>query len=195
MPNITISGKHRRRVRFPTGNRLVSQPAQDRQERSPQKPKSSSRLVELPSDDQGQGSPAPNSGNMASAETSSTATASATAQNQGPNSSKDIPALFTEQPAIRDPLVTKTSELQDSTVEECLPYLKGIASDQDGPFNRFGVPRLNRDYHIDYLYDALEDYPGKFVGLDSSRPWMVYWALTAMYLLGEDVTQFRERCV
>lgn len=78
-------------------------------------------------------------------------------------------------------------------MEACLPFLKGIASEQDGPFNRFGVPRLNRDDHVDYLYDALEDYPAKFVGMDASRPWMVYWALTAMHLLGEDVTQFRER--
>lgn len=112
-------------------------------------------------------------------------------QNQELN--RNIPALFTDRPSIRDPLVTKTSELQDETVNECLPFLKGVASAQDGPFNPFGVPRLNRDEHIEYMYDSLEEFPGKFVGLDSSRPWMVYWALTGMYLLGEDISQFREQ--
>jgi len=33
------------------------------------------------------------------------------------------------------------------------------------------------------------------VGVDSSRPWMVYWALMGLHLLGEDVVPFRSRYI
>lgn len=104
-----------------------------------------------------------------------------------------IPALFREPPLIHDSLSTETTDLQSEIVNKCLPLLKGIHSSQKGPFNRFGVPALQRNDHIEYLYDSLDDYPASFVGLDASRPWMVYWALAGLCLLGEDVTRFRER--
>ncbi|KAJ5619732.1 hypothetical protein N7510_003716 [Penicillium lagena] len=106
-----------------------------------------------------------------------------------------IPALFTQPPPIRDPLVTETLDLQIETVDKCLPFLHGIHSTQRGPFNALGVPALQRDEHVAYLYDSLEDYPAGFVAMDASRPWMVYWALAGLSLLGEDVTRFRERVV
>jgi protein farnesyltransferase subunit beta len=105
-----------------------------------------------------------------------------------------IPALFTQPPAIRDPLITETIDLQNATLEKCLPFLKGIHSTQT-QFNEHGVPALQRDVHTGYLYDALEDYPEGFVAMDASRPWIVYWALAGLAMLGEDTTQFRERCV
>lgn len=104
-----------------------------------------------------------------------------------------IPTLFKNPPPIRDSLSTETSRLEDETVEKCLPFLRGIEPTQRGPFNQFGVPALQRDAHVEYLYDSLEEYPSNFVGIDSSRPWMVYWALAGLSLLGEDVTKFRER--
>ena len=104
-----------------------------------------------------------------------------------------VPALFKELPILQDALTTETTNLQEETVNKCLPFLKGIHSSQKGSFNQFGVPALNRDDHIAYLYDSLEDYPGSFVALDASRPWMVYWALAGLTLLDEDVSQFRER--
>jgi protein farnesyltransferase subunit beta len=103
-----------------------------------------------------------------------------------------IPALFTQPPPIRDPLVTETVELQDATLERCLEFLKGLHISQ-GSLNASGVPALQRDPHITYLYDSLEDYPEGFVAMDASRPWMVYWALAGLTLLGEDPTRFRER--
>lgn len=104
-----------------------------------------------------------------------------------------IPALFREPPLIHDLLSTETTELQSETVNKCLPLLKGIHNSQKGPFNKYGVPALQRKDHLEYLYDSLEDYPASFVALDASRPWMVYWALAGLCLLGEDVTRFRER--
>ncbi|KAK2786977.1 CAAX farnesyltransferase (FTase) subunit beta [Onygenales sp. PD_12] len=117
------------------------------------------------------------------------------AQHQHQPPQKSIPDLFTQLPAIRDPLVTESSKAQDATVDQCLPFLKGLAASQNGPFNQFGVPRLHRDAHVMFLYDSLEDYPERFVGLDASRPWMVYWGLTGLNLLGEDVTKYRERVI
>lgn len=104
-----------------------------------------------------------------------------------------IPDLFIERPAIHDPLTTETSELQEQTVDKCLPFLQGIQKSQRGPFNRHGVPALHRDDHISYLYESLEEYPDDFVALDASRPWMCYWALAGLSLLGEDVSKFRQR--
>lgn len=89
--------------------------------------------------------------------------------------------------------MTETIDLQDATLEKCLPFLKGVHSTQNGPFNAFGVPALQRDAHVAYLYDSLEDYPKGFVAMDASRPWMVYWALVGLTLLGEDVTRVRQR--
>lgn len=134
-----------------------------------------------------------------------------------------VPDLFAQKPPIRDQLVTESSEIQDKTVDQVLPLLRGepttkddydydygyddddddnddggSSSDvqqQNAPLNQFGVPRLNRDEHIAYLYDSLEMYPDRFVTLDAARPWMCYWALVALTLLGEDVSKFRERYV
>ncbi|EEH45460.2 uncharacterized protein PADG_01610 [Paracoccidioides brasiliensis Pb18] len=108
---------------------------------------------------------------------------------------KSIPDIFTQLPPIRDSLVTETSRAQDATVDQCLPFLMGMASSQNDSFNQFGVPRLDRDAHISFLYDSLESYPDRFVGLDSNRPWMVYWALAGLHMLGEDVTKFRQRVI
>ena len=105
-----------------------------------------------------------------------------------------IPALFTQPPPIRDPLITETIDLQNATMEKCLPFLKGTHSAQKD-FNDHGVPALQRDLHIGYLYDALEDYPEGFVAMDASRPWIVYWALAGLAMMGEETTRFRERCV
>lgn len=105
-----------------------------------------------------------------------------------------IPAIFTQPPAIIDPLVTETTDLQNATREKCLPFLAGSHSSQSD-HNEHGVPALKRDLHVTYLYDSLEDYPPGFVAMDASRPWMVYWGLAGFAMLGEDTSQFRERYV
>ncbi|RDW81063.1 CAAX farnesyltransferase subunit beta RAM1 [Aspergillus mulundensis] len=106
-----------------------------------------------------------------------------------------IPAVFQELPVIRDTLITETTELQTETVSKCLIFLAGSHSSQKGPLNRHGVPALMRDEHIGYLYDSLEDYPPGFVAMDASRPWMIYWALAALSLLGEDLSRHRDRAI
>ncbi|KAI9931287.1 hypothetical protein ASPWEDRAFT_47477 [Aspergillus wentii DTO 134E9] len=177
MPVVAASGKQRRKVRFPTS----SSPATANQSETPGQ-KTATR-------------PKLQAKNRSS--TSSAPKGRSTSQQSGKMSASQahpgVPVLFTEPPLIHDPLTTETSNLQSETAEKCVPFLKGIHGSQKGPFNEHGVPALLRDDHIEYLYDSLEDYPAGFVGIDASRPWMVYWALAGLSLLGEGVSKFRQR--
>jgi protein farnesyltransferase subunit beta len=101
-----------------------------------------------------------------------------------------IPDLFTQPPPVRDTLVTDTSKVQDETVEACLPFLAGESDDVQ--YNEHGVPRLDRERHIRFLHQCLGRLPGRFVAADASRPWFLCWCLSALTILGEDVTSYRE---
>ncbi|KAI5301111.1 CAAX farnesyltransferase (FTase) subunit beta, partial [Ascosphaera pollenicola] len=109
-----------------------------------------------------------------------------------------IPAFYTTPqahllPSSSDP-VTKTSLDQDATVAACLAHLR--AEDQPKrQYNRYGVHKLLRYRHVEMLYDMLEDFPKSFVTLDASRPWMIYWAMNSLAMLGEDLTHLRRRCI
>lgn len=100
--------------------------------------------------------------------------------------------MSTAWPPIRDKLETETSVSQDKTVQQCLPLLQRLDTslvDCDGN----GLPKLDRAKHARFLHRSLQPLPAVAVGFDASRPWMVYWALTALSILGEDVTPYRER--
>ena len=109
--------------------------------------------------------------------------------------SSSIPAHFYDPPALSDTLETNTSRQQEDTLEECLPLLKAFDDPKRSPFdfNEFGLPALEREDHIGFLLENLGEFPAPFVGLDASRPWMVYWALFALYLLGEETAIYRSR--
>ena len=106
-----------------------------------------------------------------------------------------VPDLYTSPPPLRDSLKTETSESQDYTVQECLPFLAGLEScgRNSIDYNDYGVPRLDRDRHIRYLRGTFDKLPTGFVAYDASRPWLLYWALTGLSILGEDVEQYRQR--
>lgn len=100
-----------------------------------------------------------------------------------------IPDLYTSDPPIRDPLITRTSVVQDKIVDDCLPFL---AAQIDGvSVNQFGVPHLDRSRHIRFLRKSLGKLPAPFIAADASRPWFLYWCLNGLYLLGEDVSTYR----
>ena len=107
------------------------------------------------------------------------------------------PAAFCNPPLIKDALVTATSYAQDENVQEILPLIKPTAKSIKDPYkyNEHDVPRLDRLQHIEFLKEALEEHPAGFVAIDASRPWMVYWALMGLYMLGEDVEKYRTRLV
>ena len=103
--------------------------------------------------------------------------------------------ILLKQPTIRDELTTESSLLQDDTREDCLSFLNGTSDTPEAPidFNNHGVPTLQRELHIEYLHDTLQQLPSNYVGFDASRPWIIYWALLGLSLLGEDVSPYRER--
>ncbi|KAJ4293795.1 CAAX farnesyltransferase (FTase) subunit beta [Collariella sp. IMI 366227] len=101
-----------------------------------------------------------------------------------------IPDLFTQPPSVRDTLVTATSITQDDTVDTCLPFLSG---EEEGlKYNEHGLPGLDRERHVRFLHQSLGRLPGRFVAADASRPWFLYWCLSALGMMGEDLTSFRE---
>lgn len=104
-----------------------------------------------------------------------------------------VPALFTSSPPIQDELITTSSENQDETVKECLPYLAGIADPSKTlyDFSPYGVARLERVDHIRFLRQALQN--PRYILFDALRPWCVYWALTGLSLLDVDLEEYRQR--
>ncbi|KAH9216430.1 terpenoid cyclases/protein prenyltransferase alpha-alpha toroid [Leptodontidium sp. 2 PMI_412] len=104
-----------------------------------------------------------------------------------------IPDLFTQLPPCRDLLITESSQDQDETIQECLPFLSGLNSDFD--YNEHGVPRLGRDRHIAFLHKSLGRLPSGYVAADASRPWMFYWALNGLSTMGEDISGYRDRVI
>ncbi|KAH0537238.1 hypothetical protein FGG08_005940 [Glutinoglossum americanum] len=112
-----------------------------------------------------------------------------------PSDDPFVPKLFTSLPALRDLLKTDSSDVQDITIQECLPFLAGSKGKGKSTFdfNTRGVPNLDRKAHIAFLHSSLGELPAGFVGVDASRPWMLYWALAGLYLLGEDISAYRGR--
>ena len=112
----------------------------------------------------------------------------APANQDGPS----VPAIFKQLPPIKDALTTESSISQDETVDECLPCLTGETRSLFD-CNEFGLPSLEREKHIEFLHGWLGELPAGFVAYDAARPWLVYWTLTGLCLLGENVDQYRSR--
>lgn len=108
-----------------------------------------------------------------------------------------VPDLFTSLPPLKDSLETQTSRVQDETVHDCLPLLAAVHDPTRNlfDFNSHGLPWLEREKHVRYLHNCLRKLPAGFVVHDASRPWILYWVLAALCLLGEDVQQYRTRFI
>ena len=130
----------------------------------------------------------------------------------------ELPVL-SSQPIIIDALETETSRLQEDTIAECLPLLKrkisrstvekgkndGTVDDASASNDTNGtktaktkcprLPRLNREAHIKFLRGRLGKYPSYFAAMDASRPWVFYWVLNGLRLMGEEVGEYAERYV
>ena len=101
-----------------------------------------------------------------------------------------VPKLFTSLPPIKDPLVTDTSRSQDETAEDCLPCHAGT-TESGFDRNPQGIPRLNHEDHVEFLSDNIQN--ARYTAYDALRPWIIYWSLTGLSVLGEDLTQWRDR--
>ncbi|KAI0204579.1 CaaX farnesyltransferase beta subunit Ram1 [Astrocystis sublimbata] len=103
-----------------------------------------------------------------------------------------VPDLFTTGPPIKDSLETATSESQKNVEETCKAFLAGRAT---GPVNQHGIPPLRRERHIKFLEKHLGDLPAGYQSVDSSRPWIFYWCLHGLSLLGTDISKYRDGLV
>ena len=104
---------------------------------------------------------------------------------------------------------TDSSQKQEGCEQACFPYLfyaaladvraqlvkDGIVDDTNGS------PRILRDGHVRYIRSGLRELRSAFSGLDASRPWMVYWMLHGLNILGvrpkayyDDAVVFLARC-
>jgi protein farnesyltransferase subunit beta len=104
-----------------------------------------------------------------------------------------VPSIFTNLPLIEDELVTDSSRMQDQTVQECLPFMTLQNTEDPDDLNMFGVPKLQKMKHLKFLKNIEKDYPAGYVAADGTRPWMVYWALAGMAMLGVDVRDYKGR--
>jgi len=104
-----------------------------------------------------------------------------------------IPDMFKTLPPLRDLLNTQTSQAQEQTIQECLPFLCG--EKLETVYNDHGVPHLEKKRHIAFLHKCLKRLPAPYVAADASRPWMFYWALAGLSAMGENVSQYQERLI
>jgi protein farnesyltransferase subunit beta len=86
-----------------------------------------------------------------------------------------------------DGLVTETSEEEAETLASVLELL--LSAEQS--------TALRRGTHSDYLWGPLGDgLPEGFGTLDASRPWLLYWILHSLDLLGQSLSRtLVARCV
>jgi protein farnesyltransferase subunit beta len=104
-----------------------------------------------------------------------------------------IPDLYTSLPPIRDLLNTESSQVQDETIRECLPLLSGL--EEGIIYNDHGIPPLRRKRHIAFLHKSLRKLPAPYVAADAGRPWMFYWAMVGLSVMGEDISEYRTRMI
>ncbi|XP_033097153.1 protein farnesyltransferase subunit beta-like [Anneissia japonica] len=51
------------------------------------------------------------------------------------------------------------------------------------------IPKLQRDKHLAYLNKGLKNLSESYQCLDASRPWLCYWILHSLELLGEKISE------
>ncbi|KAI0864486.1 terpenoid cyclases/Protein prenyltransferase [Xylaria cubensis] len=120
-------------------------------------------------------------------------TMASSSPSQEPHQAPLVPDLFTTQPPIKDSLVTDTSVRQNTVENNCRTFLAGTR--ESIPVNRHGVPSLGRERHIKFLEKNLGNLPSMFQAADASRPWIFYWCLNGLVLLGADVSKYRDGLV
>ena len=79
-------------------------------------------------------------------------------------------------------LITCTSVEQKSTENSCLRLFERATTNID---ELDDFPVLNRQKTVAFLKKGLQDLSEGYECLDASRPWLVYWIVHSLELLGE----------
>jgi protein farnesyltransferase subunit beta len=72
---------------------------------------------------------------------------------------------------------------------------------QDAGFSDFedlatALPELDVRSHKKYCLQKLEALPSSFTALSASRPWLLFWSLRALSLLGHELPiAFKRKCI
>ncbi|BBH06727.1 Prenyltransferase family protein [Prunus dulcis] len=83
------------------------------------------------------------------------------------------------------PVATVTQRSQKSVESQVGRIYEGFA--KHPPDAQFRMLELKRENHIDYLKGGLRQLPSSFCILDALRPWVCFWNLHSLALLGESV--------
>ncbi|CAG8693936.1 17759_t:CDS:2, partial [Racocetra persica] len=96
----------------------------------------------------------------------------------------DGPRPLEELFAKNDEYFTESSRLQTKTEKSVYDLFKPVKDK-----NSLNTIRLNRISHIKYATDGLKGLHQHWVVLDANKPWLCYWMLHVLDLLGHDITQ------
>mmetsp|Transcript_2720 Transcript_2720/g.7117 ORF Transcript_2720/g.7117 Transcript_2720/m.7117 type:complete len:439 (-) Transcript_2720:283-1599(-) len=92
---------------------------------------------------------------------------------------------YTSEPP---PVLTATTREQQVVEERCLKLFLAHLDADGASVCRSAVP-FDREKHIAYLLKGLEQLPSGFQALDASRPWLCYWIVHALDLLGHKLPE------
>ncbi|TGZ84142.1 terpenoid cyclases/Protein prenyltransferase [Ascodesmis nigricans] len=96
------------------------------------------------------------------------------------------PPYQSRLPLLKDIYRTLTSTLQTETANRILTFLVNP---------RTSFPQLDRASHTHFLLNGFESLPPYMTALDASRPWIIYWCLSALAILGHDTSRWRDRII
>jgi len=82
-----------------------------------------------------------------------------------------------------DGVTTRTSVDQSEVEQEVLKFNRIYKLH---PEYRFGI-KLKREKHIKYLMNGLRGLGSGYSSLDASRPWLIYWIVHSLSLLGHSI--------
>lgn len=95
-----------------------------------------------------------------------------------------LPTIQIYNSLIKDTLETVTVLDQQATEDNCLSIFSSESITTT-------LQTLQRESHIKFLRSNLGKLPSAFVSLDASRPWITYWCLNALSLLGDDISDLK----
>ncbi|CAG8441404.1 1441_t:CDS:10 [Diversispora eburnea] len=93
------------------------------------------------------------------------------------------PCPFDERFTKNDGYPTKSSTIQTSTERAVYNKFKEFEN-----ANSLKQVKLYRDIHFEYIRGGLDHLHKYFVVLDASKPWLCYWMLHSLDLLGNEIT-------
>lgn len=82
-------------------------------------------------------------------------------------------------------MLTITTIDQQETEELCLETFRSENL-------TLALQTLQREAHVQFLHYHVGKLPAAMVRLDASRPWIIYWSLNALSMLGSDISSFKD---